>query len=296
MKRTLVIFAVALTFIVALAFLIASKRPAPVTDLPLPNPNGYDKFIQAGKMLQGDAGVFETMSQTDLAAVVAANVESLALVRSAFTNQCRVPVQYSLSYLSAHLNDLTTLRNLSQAMMAEGRLAELENHPGEAARDYLDVIRLGMESGRGGFITDALIGNAIEKIGQNHLRNLVNSLDAASCRATASTLESLESNRPSWDDILQKEDTLIRRLSPGSQTIFVDLFMHIQLSDSRKKLEKTFHSTQTETRNLAVQFAARAYELDKSKPPTSITDLVPAYLKAVPKDATTGKDMVYFPR
>lgn len=282
-------------FIASLAFFLASRRPAPVSDLPLPNPNGYDQFIRAGKMLQGDAGFFETMSQADLAVLVATNTESLALAHSAFTNQCRVPVQYSVPYLSTHINDTAALKNLSQAMMAEGRLAELENHPGEAARDYLDVIRLGTESGRGGLMVDAVIGSAIEKMAQKPLKNLVRNLDAASCRATASTLESLDSHRQDWNDVLKKEDTLSRRLSPGWPAIFVELVMDTQLSDARKKAEKKFHATQAETLNLAVQFAARAYELDKGKPPANITDLVPAYLKAVPKDATTGKDMVYSP-
>lgn len=47
------------------------------------------------------------------------------------------------------------------------------------------------------------------------------------------------------------------------------------------------------TLNLAIQFSARAYELDKGKPPTNIADLVPAYLKTVPHDPDTGKEMVY---
>jgi hypothetical protein len=71
--------------------------------------------------------------------------------------------------------------------------------------------------------------------------------------------------------------------------------MHKQLSDSINKAEIKFYDQQRKTRVLAVQFAARAYELDRGKPPTSITDLVPAYLKAIPKDPTTGKDMVYPP-
>ncbi len=40
-----------------------------------------------------------------------------------------------------------------------------------------------------------------------------------------------------------------------------------------------------------INFAARAYELEKGKPPRNVTDLVPDYLKAVPKDPVTGKDL-----
>jgi hypothetical protein len=45
-----------------------------------------------------------------------------------------------------------------------------------------------------------------------------------------------------------------------------------------------------------INLAARAYELDKGKPPESLADLVPDYLKAVPQDPFTGTNMIYSPR
>lgn len=42
---------------------------------------------------------------------------------------------------------------------------------------------------------------------------------------------------------------------------------------------------------LMLLFAARAYELDHGKPPARAADLVPEYLKAVPKDPETGVEM-----
>ena len=40
-----------------------------------------------------------------------------------------------------------------------------------------------------------------------------------------------------------------------------------------------------------VGLAARSYELDKGQLPKDIADLVPAFLKAVPKDPLTGAGM-----
>jgi hypothetical protein len=40
-----------------------------------------------------------------------------------------------------------------------------------------------------------------------------------------------------------------------------------------------------------INAAARAFELEKGRPPQSIADLVPDYLKAVPKDPVTEKDL-----
>jgi hypothetical protein len=295
-KRNLIIFVVALPFIISFAVLIATKHSATAPDTPMPNPNGYDQFLASAGMLQGEAQSYETMSEEELTALVATNAEALALVRSAFTNECRVPVKYSIAYISTHLNDLTAIRNLSQVLVAQGRLAEMQNHPSEAAKDYLDVIHFSIESGRGGFLVDALIGDAIEGMGRSGLEHLVNSLDAASCRSAAIALASLDSRRQAWDNIMEREDIMQHQLTPNLFSYLVaTAVMHKQLAESRNKAEMKFHDEQKKTRTLAVQFSARAYELDKGKPPTSITDLVPTYLKAVPQDPTTGKNMVYPP-
>jgi hypothetical protein len=295
-KRNLIIFVVALPFIISFAVLIASNHSVPAPESPLPKPNGYDKFIEAAGMLQGESDLYDTMSEPELAALVATNTEPLALARSAFTNECRVPVQYTSSYFSTATKHFMGLRMLAQVMTARGRLAELQNHSAEAAQDYLDVIHFGTESGRGGFMADAMIGVAIEGMGQSHLENLIANLDAASCRSTATALASLDSRRQAWDDSVEREDTMQRRLAPNFfGYLAATVLMHKQLVDGRDKAKMNFCDTQRKTRTLTIEFAARAYELDKGKPPTSITDLVPTYLKAVPQDPTTGKDMVYPP-
>jgi hypothetical protein len=61
-------------------------------------------------------------------------------------------------------------------------------------------------------------------------------------------------------------------------------------------LKKHFREQQEKTRALAVQFAARAYELDNGRPPANIKYLVPGYLKTVPQDPATGQDLAYPPR
>jgi hypothetical protein len=212
-KRVLIISVLALPLIVAFAFLIATRRLASVTDLPLPNPNGYDQFIKAAQLIQGNVGDYGTESEAELAALV-----------------------------------------------------------------------------------DALNGMAFEGVGRSGLENLVNSLDAAACRSTALALEFLDSQRQTWDDAMNQEDVWQHRLFPGlyadRNLLTMNVLRHKDWAEARKKI----HETQGKTPSLAVQFAARAYELDKGRPLTNITELVPAYLKAVPQDPVTGKEMVYPPR
>jgi len=297
-KRNLLIFVVALPLLFVAVLLLAGKH-SPALDAPLPNPNGYDLLLTAAGMLPGDTNMlynFETTGKAELAAQLATNQHALTLACSALTNECRVPVDYSVAaaYSSAHSQDFIVLRRLALAMTAKGRLAELQNDPPTAAKDYLDVMCFGTEAGRGGFITDATIGIAIEGMGQSHLEALVGRLDSAFCHTAVSTLESLDSNREAWDDVLDREDLRTRRWVPSlRQRITLWYYMRNDLAKIRNKAKGKFLGQQVKTRSLEIQLAARAYELDAGQPPHTIKDLVPRYLKAIPYDPVAGKDMAY---
>jgi hypothetical protein len=294
-NRIILVFIFALPFAFFFTLLEFGGHPAPPADSPLPNPNGYDKFVSAGELLQGQAGLFETMSESELASLVASNSEALAIVRSAFSNQCRVPVQYSVGYASSHIKDMSAFRNLAQNLAAEGRLAELQNRPDDAAKSYLDAIHFGSESGRGGLLVDALIGVAIESLGTTRLQNISGGLDAKSCRESVMALESFETNRQSWADVMEQENVWRSRIYPGLKNYITYLLERKQVAETMRKAETSFQGQEEKTRRLMIQLAARAYELEKGRPPASISDLVPAYLKSVPTDPSTGAKMVLPP-
>ena len=79
--------------------------------------------------------------------------EALKLARTGLSRACRVPLDYSPTN-ETHFSNLATLKRLALALAAEGRLAELENRPADAAAAYLATIRLGQAVCRGG-VTDA---------------------------------------------------------------------------------------------------------------------------------------------
>ncbi|MEJ0091551.1 MAG: hypothetical protein WDM80_17620 [Limisphaerales bacterium] len=290
----MIIFVLALPFVVALGFLIANNRAGPSVTRVLPDPNGYEKFLEAGKMLEGDPGAYETMDAADLTSLVASNTTTLNLVRAAFTNKIQVPVQFSTVAASSHTRELISLRKLALTLTAEGRLAELNNRPEDAARDYLEVIHFGNECGRGGLMIDALIGVAIEGLGQINLQRLTSKLDAASCRKIVTDLELLDGRRQAWTDVMEIEIDWQHRTSPGLKGyLLISFFNRKAIADTNNRAEKAFFEQQRKTRKLMIQFAARAYELEKGKPATNIAELVPTYLKTVPRDPVTGKDMIY---
>ncbi len=287
--------------IVALPFLtfsgfIASDFFTPPPLPPLPNPNGYDDFVKATQMLDNNAGDYDTMNHDELRKAVSANAGALSLARSGLSNQCSVTVQSSQTYIENHLNQLAGLKALARAFIAEGKLAEMENRPNDAAKSYLDAVHFANESSRGGVLIDELVGIAIEAIGTSHLTNLVTQLDAKSCRECAATLESLDSQRQTLDDVIQQENDWSHRTFPGVRNEIARLMTRKSLLAGQAATARKFKQQQMRTRQLIIDLAARAYELDKGKPSASVSNLLPDYLKAVPQDPFTGTNMVYSPR
>jgi hypothetical protein len=295
-NRLVVIGILAFPFVLFLGFLFFMQTEPLPPIAPLPNPNGYDDFVKAVQMLPTEIPDYDEINQDELRAAASVNAGALSLVRSGLSNECRVPIQFSKTYMSNHLNDLAGLKRLAQAFTAEGKLAEMENRPNDAAKSYIDTIHFGNESARGGVLIDELVGIAIEAIGRSSLTNLVDRLGAKSCRETAATLETLDAQRQTWDEVMQQENNWSRRNFPGMKYEYVRLIEHKSLRAVQAAAERKFKQQQIRTRQLMVDLAARAYELDKGKPPASLADLVPDYLQAIPQDPLTGANMVYSPR
>jgi hypothetical protein len=300
-SRIIMLFILAFPFTVLFGFLISQVvGPLPPVQ-PLPNPNGYDDLVKAGKMVVINATVNTTfygdMGEAQLQEVVLTNADALALARAGLSNECRVPVQYSQTYMSNHLDDLASLKHMAQAFCAESKLTEMENRPNDAAKSYLDTVHLGNEAMRGGVLIDALVGIAIENLGTSHLTNLVDKLDANSCRETATVLETVDSQRPTWNEIMQQEN-IWRKAFERLQKIPASKMPMIERMAEKtdQACELKFNTLEQKTRRAMIDLAARAYELDKGKSPASLADLVPDYLKAVPQDPLTGTNMVYSPR
>ena len=290
------IFILALPFVLFLGFLFVMETEPLPPIASLPNPNGYDDLVKAGKMVTADVGDYDKIDEAQLRELVATNAEALQLLRTGLSNQCRVPAQqFSQTNMENHLNELAGFKKLAQVLAAEGRLAEMDGHPRVATKSYLDVFRFGTESARGGVIIDQMVGVAIEAIGVAHLQKLVDQLDAKSCHETAATLETLDSQGLTWQQVMQQERDWSRRAYPGVRYELVRLMSRNSLNKDFQKVEDKFNKQQMKARQLTVDLAARAYELDKGHRPVNIADLVPDYLKAVPQDPVTGTNMVYSP-
>lgn len=282
-------FIVAVLLVVAaLIFALTQPPPAPP---PLPKPNGYDDLVQASRMLADKTSDYATMSKQDLLTLVETNAEALKLARTGLSLPCQVPLDYS-SANATYWTNLGGLKRLAQALTAEGRLQESEGRPTDAADSYLTTIRLGFAVSKGGLLIDALVGVAIEAMGDSYLQKLSLTLDAKQCRQAAAVIESCEAASEPAATVLARERTWSRR-AYGLKGQIARLVMYKSLKASEQLGASKLNSSQTRERVLLIQLASRAYELEKGEPPKGLSDLVPAYLKTIPQDPLTGTNMTY---
>lgn len=265
---------------------IKSARPKPA----MPNPNGYNTFVNAGKQVFNANSFSNSMSQSDLQPLVNQNRPALALARSGFTNQSRVPDNYSPTYVQDSMGDLGSFKELAISFTAEGLLAELKQQTNAAAASYLDAIRLGQESTRGGVLIWRLVGIACESLGLQHLERLHDRLNAQEARQVAQSLEKIDANEESIEDTLAHEK-LFSQKAFGWRGRLTAILARKQMEAPKSNFVARARSAQLRRRQAILTFATRAYELDHGKPPQSLSDLVTNYLTTIPKDPITGTNL-----
>jgi hypothetical protein len=278
-------------FVWSIFFNAAKPGPLPV----LPNPNGYDDLIKGAKMISPKVDFYSTSNLDELQAIVSTNAEGLKLARAGLQKQCGVPFDYTSDGIT-RATPIGDIKSLALGFAAEGDLIEIQGHPNEAVRSYLDIVHLANESSRGGPLIDALVEIAIEKTGTSKLRKLMPQLDAKTSHQTAAALQTFDAQRQTWGDIMQQEDYWAHRAYPGIRNEIMRILQYRQIEEVNHLAKQTFEDQQIKTRKLAIDLAARAYQLDQGHPPASIGDLVTNYLATIPQDPTTGTNMVYSPK
>jgi hypothetical protein len=285
--------AAALAVVALVAGLLLAPRKPPQAP-PLPNPNGYDDFLAAAKLSAPTLGDYRTMEARDLRVLVLVNAEALRKLREGLNRECRVPAVDAGNAFPDRSSQLQQFRNLTRnltfALAAEGRLAEMESRTNDAARSYLDLVRFGHEFARGGLVVDTSLGIASEGVGLPSLQGLVRNLPAGECRQLAQALEAIDVRAEPLTEVLLREEAVVRRVVSLPRRM-LGVLRSRQATESREKLAKVFQSRQKQRRQLLVTLAARAYELEHGRPPKTAADLVPAYLKAIPQDPVTGTNI-----
>jgi hypothetical protein len=261
----------------------------------LPVPKWNDDTPKTGAEVTRKAAPPD-LDQAGLRALVATNAEALRILRVGLTHRCAVPADAVIANFGSLTRDLIGLRRLAVVLSAEGRLAEMENRPADAARSYLDAIRLGTEMSRGGLMMNRLVGIACEGIGGIALMKLVPNLTCEQMRPLAAELETIDNATVDWSDIIENENRWLRaqvgglrdaiQLAPGLWRFRAD----------RRACQERHVLAAGHLRLLMTEMALRCYRADQGNAPAALEQLVPKYVRRVPPDPLNGRPLVYHPK
>lgn len=261
----------------------------------LPNPNGYDDLAKAGELLSKTGADPGTMNIAKLSAFFKTNQEALRLIDLGLSRECRVPPFKSQAEMWAvDRGDYFVF--LTAALRGAGRLAFFEKRTNDAARFYLEMIELGGKWCRGSTVTSKYQCFASEKQGEHDLKSLTNALPASFCREACQKLESLDAEEESPSTIWWRTYKFTVKFSTMKYKIVY--WFHAltrRASQSKKDFFKECDSNTRARRQWMLALAARAYTLERGKPPADAAALVPEYLKQVPKDPATGQKLALQP-
>ena len=289
------IFILSCPFVLFLGCLIfMAEEPLPPLP-PIPNPNAYGDLVKASKMIKGEVWDYGNTNIEKLRGIVFTNAAALALARTALSNPCAVPLSlYITTDPTKREQDIGELTSLARAFVCEGKLSEKANRFDDATKSYLDAVRFGNQVAHGGELIDELIGATAWAEGETALQGIVTNLDAAACLKTAANLETLALDRQTWVETMQQNEAVLRRIA-GWRSEWLKLIHYSARQKFFTQKKNALDQIQQEEGRLVISLAARAYGLEKGKPPTNVADLVPDYLKAIPQDPVTGTNMVYSP-
>jgi hypothetical protein len=205
-----------------------------------------------------------------------------------------------MAYLQKHLPDLSSVKSLALLLSAEGRLAEAEGRYDAAAKIHIEVTRLGQASAHGGLIIDKLVSVAIENIGLTGLERIADRLNTLSCQKTIQALEEIDVLPDSAAEYVARDRQWGRKatgtsaLSAWIQSAWMTKSLFPHRHDDWSLTAKLLR-TDRRRRQLLLDLASRAYELEHGNHPLHAEELVPSLLRAVPKDPETGTNLVLSP-
>ena len=290
--RLLLLGAVAVLFAVGVLVLFLGRTPPPS---PLPNPNGYDDLLKAARAVSEEITAVTDLDRDGLRALVATNAAVLELLRAGLARRCAVPTDAHLADFKTMSRDLIGLKALARGLSAEGRLAEMENRPADAARSYLDAIRLGTAMSRGGFVINRLVGIECEAAGEIPLAALLPRLTCQQMRPLLAQLEQIDGSPVPWQEVMQNTRHSLRAQRGSHPNPFKFLAALWQARSSIQAAEKKHELAAAHLRLLTVELALRCYRCDHGTGPDSLARLVPRYLQRLPSDPFSGGPPVYRP-
>ncbi len=242
-----------------------------------PSPNGYDELVRAGDLIKGvNRPYIETATRAQLKNYVAQCGAVYAPVRAALDKPCEVPLRVNVNGVLEMTHKLQLLRDIAEALWAQGRLAAMEGRKEDAIRSYTDAIRLGRTAMKNGLIIDMLFGITFENIGRSGIAQMRSLLSAEDCLSLLPKLSDLL-DESAWSADLPVRDAAWADNAWGWQWRLTNLIDKLVTDDDVpiRNAERACNRVLAQSRLLECELAIRAYSLQHGRAPAALGDLAP---------------------
>lgn len=279
------------TISVAMLFIYCElARPLPAKEAITANPNGYDDLLQAAERLSNVLVPFaDETPPASAAAFVARHQAALRQIRTGLSRECQVPLSYTFDYPSA---DFGKVRQLARALDLEAEVASNEGRMADAARIGLDCMRLGNAVSRGGLKIHWLVGNSMESYGFRRIVEARHSLNADECREVAEAIHVIDLESETLDAVQQRDHAWSQRVFGWSHTLARAVCALVGVAHETD-LTGTSIRNEASTRLLQTDLAILTFQLEYSRHPDDLDELVPGLLRKIPVDPYCDKPLVY---
>ncbi len=297
--------------------------PLPIPQTTLPNPNGYDDLVAAGKMLQNVAvpyigptphPVLKIATHAQMKAFVAQYAHVFDAVSAGLAKPCQVPVVWDdphSKWFCSTLDNSNHFRQLARALSVKAKDAELDRRIDDAVAANMDTIRLGRACSHGGLIMQWFVGECFDGMGREGISELRQSLCKKQCMALITALMDPMLRETSVEEFSER-DTIWRdnaygwmaRLIYAIQAVTGEddvMWRQVKADIQGSGMPDTLREAEIQARDrdsaemwlLICDLAIRAYRFDRGRNPAKLADLVPDYLSALPNDPFSGGQFVY---
>jgi hypothetical protein len=284
----------ALILVFGIVLFFGASRKSNLASLPLPNPNGYDDFLQAAQwVVTSSVADVRTLPIEQHRAFIEQNGNALALVRVGLGKETRVPVQFTEQYAQSAANDVAPMKAMAVLLRDEGRLAQREGRTNDALRSFEDGLQFAEGFSRGGMMIHRLVAIASRAIMLQEIRNLVDGLNLSQMRKLAEALADLDRKAEPASTFIEREKALMEAVYGPIQTLWGRLVLRKMLRQSHDTFRARHDRSQAELRLLRTDIALRLFRSGRGKFPRKLDELIPNHLDSIPLDPFSGKPLVY---
>lgn len=225
--------------------------------------------------------------------------EALSLIRKRI---CALTRLDSAACAPADIDKYRTLRQCAALLRLAALAYRRAGNTDTALEAYADILRCGVVCGRGGNVTDACIGTAIQSEAVQQLRPLIPSLSSQSCRELAGFVTSINARDEDLNAILLRDLLLFEQPFEWRGVVRACLWRRTirrpALEPAKWRIIDIVHSTfdtineaRVDRRLLAAELAVAAFAKENGRLPSSVDELVPAYVSEIPAYSFNGETL-----